>query len=133
MGLIRLQLMCIHRSFAIRLPIAAEADPFDVETHGLNSAVTYHCQPVLESVFAKKQTKTRLGLKQIRYRYKGTAAESRAFTPLNFCVIVQIGKPQNAQYVPSPAGSRHQKAAASKQNKGLAEKKHITVQFLTNG
>lgn len=33
MGLVRLQLMYIHLSFVIRLPIATEADPFDVETH----------------------------------------------------------------------------------------------------
>lgn len=57
MGLIRLQLMCIHLRFVIRLPIATEADTFDVETQALDLAVAYHCQLVMESVFTKKHNK----------------------------------------------------------------------------
>lgn len=55
MGLIRLQLMCIHVSIVIRLPIATEADPFDVETQGLSSSVRYHCQLVMETMVIKNK------------------------------------------------------------------------------
>lgn len=64
---IRLRLMCIHLSFVIRLPIATEADPFDMET----PKVEFSCNVSLPACHGKhrKINKTCLGLKQIRYRY----------------------------------------------------------------
>lgn len=48
--------MCIHLSFVIRLPVATEADPVDVETQGLDS--THHARPVTESMFDQNKQKT---------------------------------------------------------------------------
>ena len=89
MGLLRLQLMCIHLSFVIRLPLATEADPFDVETQGMNSAVTYGIIASLSSITCSQGiNKTSFNLIQIRYRYKGTRVEKSTFPHFDFHVIV---------------------------------------------
>lgn len=106
----------------IRLLIATEADPFDVETWRLvAAAVTYHCQLVTEST--KKQTKHASRLKQIRYRNKSAPVESHHFTHLNFFVIVQIGKPKNVQYFPSLMAAATRRKQTTSRTKGLQGKK----------
>lgn len=128
--------MCIHLRFVIRLPIATEADTFDVETQALDLAVAYHCQLVMESVFTKKHNKTCLRRAQIRYRYKGTPAESHA--RLLVLTFVSLCKLANREMFSMPhlRWQQAQEVTALKRTKGLPERKkntHITVQFVTNG
>ena len=114
--------MCIHLTVVIRLPHRHWGwSIWCRDTRAEFSCVVPLPQLILESASPTKKTnKTRLGLIQIRHRYKRRTRGSHILPfILTFVSIVQTGKPQNVQYVPSPA-------AALKQNKGLGKKKKNT-------
>lgn len=119
--------MCIHLTVVIRLPHRHWGwSIWCRDTRAEFSCEVTLPQLIVESASPppkKKTNKTRLGLIQIRHRYKRRTRGSHILPfILTFVSIVQAGKPQNVQYVPSPA-------AALKQNKGLGKKNTSLLSF----